>query len=351
MTAEVIDRDLFEYALLKPILQDGGPNSIKIISGYATHAMAARHLIETTSHAKKLDVDLVCGMTGSEGVSRPNHIGFLSLQMHKEFVYDGNFSCSYIRKPLSVHSKVYVWCKNGTPVQAFIGSANYSETGFHSPSRIETLSECDPISALKFFEAIKPKAVACDHVNFNLDLPRRQRSFAPTALTTSGVVEIETDKDSPFYNHEKITLSLLTRDGKTGNGSRLNWGVRPDGTPRTSENSNGVVSRRNPNQAYIGLPSVYQTCGFFPDIGHRFSVLTDDNQIFTCVRAQANGKGIETPQDNSEIGRYFRNRLGLPNGAYIDVADLQHYGRTDVIFYKLNDEEYVMDFSVKASRI
>ena len=345
MTSQVVDRNLFEYALLRPILQDDGPESIKIVSGYATHAMAARHLIETTSHAKKLDVDLICGMTGAEGISKPNHIGFLSLQSHKEFVYDGRFSCSYVKKPLSVHSKVYVWCKDGVPVQAFIGSANYSETGFHSPSRIETLAECDPVSALKFFEAIKLKAVACDRVNFNTDLPSRQRSSAPNGGIPHGVVEIEKDKDSAFYNHEKIRLSLLTRNGSTGNGSRLNWGVRPDGTPRMSENSNGAVSRRNPNQAYIGLPSVFQNSGFFPDIGHRFSVLTDDNQIFTCVRAQANGKGIETPQDNSEIGRYFRNRLGLPSGAYIDVSDLEHYGRTDVTFYKLNDEEYVMDFS------
>ena len=59
----------------------------------------------------------------------------------------------------------------------------------------------------------------------------------------------------------------------------------------------------------------------------------------------ANGKGIETPQDNSEIGRYFRNRLGLANGAYISVSDLKKYGRTDVVFYKLDDENYVMDFS------
>ena len=345
MTPQVVDKDLFEYALLNPILQVGGPDSIKIVSGYATHAMAARHLIETTARAKKLDVDLVCGMTGTEGISRPNHMGFLSLQARKEFVYDGSFSCSYVKKPLSVHSKVYVWCKNGAPVQAFIGSANYSETGFHSPSRIETLAECDPLPAMKFFESIKLKSVACDKVNFSIDLPRRQRSSVPNA-SVPGVVEIEMDKESAFYNHEKIRLSLLTRDGKTGNGSRLNWGVRPDGKPRMSENSNGAVSRRNPDQSYIGLPAVFQKCGFFPEVGHRFSVLTDDNQIFTCVRAQANGKGIETPQDNSEIGRYFRNRLGLQSGAYIDVSDLERYGRTDVTFYKLNDEEYVMDFSV-----
>lgn len=127
-----------------------------------------------------------------------------------------------------------------------------------------------------------------------------------------------------------------------GNGSRLNWGVRPDGKPRESKGA-----KRNPNQGYIGLPSSLQRCGFFPDIAQRFTVMTDDEKIFTCVRAQANGKGIETPQDNSELGRYFRDRLGLPSGAYISVKDMKKYGRFDVTFYKLDDENYVMDFSRK----
>ena len=110
-------------------------------------------------------------------------------------------------------------------------------------------------------------------------------------------------------------------------------------------NGNGTVSKRDPNQSYIGLPASLQRSGFFPDVKHRFTALTDDEKIFTCVRAQANGKGIETPQDNSEIGRYFRQRLGLPSGAYISVSDLKKYGRTEVKFYKLDEENYVMDFS------
>ena len=141
-------------------------------------------------------------------------------------------------------------------------------------------------------------------------------------------------------------IRFLTKNGDVGNGSRLNWGVRPDGKPRESVNANGSKSVRNPNQSYIGLPSVLQRSGFFPDIAHRFTVLTDDEKILTCVRAQANGKGIETPQDNSEIGRYFRNRLGLSSGAYISIKDLKKYGRYDVTFYKLDNENFVMDFHV-----
>lgn len=344
MYGAVVDNDLFEYALMKPLFRSDAPDSIKILSGYATHAMAARHLIEVTARKKSLAVDLVYGMAGADGVSKINHVGFRSLESHSEFAYNGEFACSYVKKPSSVHSKIYIWCKGDVPVQAFIGSANYSESGFNLPSRTETLAECDPISALDVFTKIKSKAIACKKANRDKDFSVKLRSLTPL-VKSSDVVQIETDKASPFYNHEKIVLSLLTSKGDAGNGSRLNWGVRPDGTPRTSTNGNGSVSKRDPNQSYIGLPASLQRSGFFPDVKHRFTVLTDDNQILTCVRAQANGKGIETPQDNSEIGRYFRNRLGLANGAYISVTDLKKYGRTDVVFYKLDDENYVMDFA------
>ena len=57
MFGTVVDNDLFEYALIKPLFRSDAPDTIKIVSGYATHAMAARHLIESTSRKKDLVVD------------------------------------------------------------------------------------------------------------------------------------------------------------------------------------------------------------------------------------------------------------------------------------------------------
>jgi hypothetical protein len=36
------------------------------------------------------------------------------------------------------------------------------------------------------------------------------------------------------------------------------------------------------------------------------------------------------------LREYFRNRLGLANGSFVTRQDLEHYGRTDVIFYKFD---------------
>ena len=77
-----------------------------------------------------------------------------------------------------------------------------------------------------------------------------------------------------------------------------------------------------------------------------FTINTDDNKTLIATRAQQNGKAIHTPHNNSLIGEYFRMRLGLPNGAFVQKEDLIRYGRTDVDFYKIDDETYYMDFSV-----
>ncbi len=65
-----------------------------------------------------------------------------------------------------------------------------------------------------------------------------------------------------------------------------------------------------------------------------------------CTRAQDNGKAIHTPHNNSIIGEYFRKRLGVPLGDPVKMEHLLQYGRTDIDFYKIDDENYYMDFSV-----
>ena len=342
---KVTDFNLFNTALVSPRISAPMPSTLKIVSGYATHAMAVSHYLAMKDLAHRLksslplNIELIYGMAGSDGVSKVNHRGFISLEEHKEFEFDGSFSCAYVKKPKSVHSKVYVWCNGDVPVRAYVGSANYSETAFKIPNRTETLAECDPTSALDFYNSIKPQTIECAKADRDKDFVPPPRTL-PTDKKRGGVISVESDINSPYFGCEKLTLSLLTRNGDLGNGSCLNWGVKSDGNPRTSGSS-----VRDPNQSYIGIPVAVQRSGFFPNIQHRFTIMTDDGKILTCVRAQANGKGIETPQDNAELGRYFRQRLGLASGAYIKVSDMRNYGRFDVVFYKQDEENYVMDFS------
>lgn len=103
---------------------------------------------------------------------------------------------------------------------------------------------------------------------------------------------------------------------------------------------------REPNQAYIPLKTEICNTDFFPPTGQHFTINTDDRKILVCSRAQQNGKAIHTPHNNSQIGEYFRNRLNVTNGELVTMNDLMNYGRTDINFYKVDEENYFMDFSV-----
>ncbi len=334
MLGKVYSKDLFEKVLIQPFLEDDSLNRLCILSGYASAAMAFRHrlsLIEQQS--RPLDTTLIYGMSGVDGVSKPNHKGFISLKHQREFSYPGSFECYYMPKACAIHSKIYIWCRDQQPVYAFVGSANYTENGFATrESRSEVLAPCEATSALALFEKALTRAFSCES-------PQALQKLTPFHITTEtskdveGCVSIETDATSPFVGCQKVTLSLLTNQGTTGEGSNLNWGIRSNGT------------KRDPNQAYIGVRGAVRKSNFFPPNGQPFTVLTDDGEIFTCSRAQAGDKAIHTPHDNAEFGRYFRTRLNLPLGAYINVEDLKRYGRTDVTFYKLDDENYILDFS------
>ena len=74
-------------------------------------------------------------------------------------------------------------------------------------------------------------------------------------------------------------------------------------------------------------------------------MITDDNQAFDMAVQQDNRKAISTA-DNSELGRYFRKRLGLANGELVTKQHLEAYGRTDYTIEKIDEETFMLDFSV-----
>ncbi|OTP86755.1 hypothetical protein B5S42_12510 [Gilliamella apicola] len=130
---------------------------------------------------------------------------------------------------------------------------------------------------------------------------------------------------------DTVILSLLdSNTHETHLSSGLNWGQRKN---------------REPNQAYIPVPAKVVRTGFFPPGGKHFEVLTDDSEYLILRLEQDNDKAITTPENNSILGKYFRNRLGLNTGEFVTREHLEKYGRTDVTFYKTSNGEYLLDFS------
>ena len=317
----MLTSDLANKILIEPIRE--GADRLCIVSGYATHTMASWHIkrIQTLNYMP-IEISLVVGMCRFDGLSIHVHEGFKSL-MDADHQGYSKITCQYVCEGPPVHSKLYVWLKNETPYKAFTGSANYTQPAF-SESRREILTPCDPHAAFDYYNEIEAHSIYCNHS----EVEDYIAIYNKHAVLDAEVSPVEKLRGSGI---QSVTLSLLSRTGETGTRSGLNWGQREG---------------REPNQAYIPLPSSIARSGFFPTNKKHFSVITDDGKHLILRVEQQNDKAITTPLNNSQLGEYFRNRLGLPNGAYVWKADLERYGRTDVTFYKLDDEHFFMDFSV-----
>jgi hypothetical protein len=133
---------------------------------------------------------------------------------------------------------------------------------------------------------------------------------------------------------EFVTLPLTAKikgSIQVPQSSGLNWGQRPG---------------REQNQAYLPVPSYIQKSHFFPEPGILFNIECDDGKIFRCIRAQANGKAIHTPENNSLFGFYFRSRLKILPGYAIKIVHLINYGRSSVDIFKNSNTGYYLDFSI-----
>ena len=307
-----------------------GNNRLCIISGYATSAMAFNHIQKLLERNAQINIEVIVGMSVQDGISLSNHRGFQELMNQ----YNERFYCSYNYNENPIHSKVYVWLNNDNPTLCFVGSANYTQFAFMGRQR-EAMTQSDPNLGLSYYQSKIQNSIYCTHIEANqlvVIYNDQQRTRVRVTLNNNDEQQAEHEGSVNTIGLDHVTVSFLDNNNELPQRSGLNWGQRPE-------------ESREPNQAYIRLPSAVYNSDFFPERRVHFTLLTDDNRVLICSRAQENGKAIHTPHNNSLIGEYFRNRLGLPNGALVRKGDLDRYGRTDLTFYKIDNETYYLDFS------
>ncbi|KAA3650162.1 MAG: NgoFVII family restriction endonuclease [Proteobacteria bacterium] len=324
MSEKLHTNNLFKKILIEPV---SDASELYIVSGYASSAMVFHHATKLKELDLKIKINLLIGMTSEDGLSYTNHKGFQKL-MNDDF--SSFFTCSYLTDCPPVHSKVYTWINGTKPVKAFSGSPNYSQKAFVGNHQREVANECDPSMAYEYYNSLIDESIYCNHLEAE-ELINLYKAQKPDKSKSSLMEETGFSYDSAL-GLEKVTISFINKYGVISKRSALNWGKRKG---------------REPNQGYIPLRSnVYKT-NFFPPRSQHFTVHTDDGKILICSRAQENGKAIHTPHNNSLIGEYFRYRLGVPNGELVTMDHFLKYGRTDLEFYKIDEENYHMDFSVK----
>ncbi|MGB4610614.1 MAG: restriction endonuclease PLD domain-containing protein [Saccharofermentanales bacterium] len=327
----ILTEELTNRVLIQPAIN--GADRLRIIAGYATPQMASWHIQRLNDlHIDPIKVDLIVGMTVDNGIEQMLHDGFIDVtKRYRHIEGYSSFKCQYIYQGLPVNSKLYLWEKSGKLVEVFVGSADYTQYSFNSHRQKECMAKLkDNRGVIQYFNSIEKDSVYCtlSDIEDYIKIYARKKSLT---------LAEEFSKTQDISN--RLTLSLLTSKGdRVGARSGLNWGQREN---------------RERNQAYIPLPRDKAQSGFFPvkKIGDEkaphFTVITDDSKSLVLRVEQDGDKAITTPENNSRLGEYFRNRLSLPNGAPVTKEDLLKYGRTDVEFIKLDDEQYYMDFSVR----
>ena len=313
--------NLYQEILLAPAKK--GADTLYVVSGYASAGMADRHIRKVQELLKSdkppVRVDLIVGMTAKDGIAESTHLGFVSLA---DKTLKGAFTCGYLMEPPPIHAKMYAWFRGDKPVSGYLGSANYTQQGFFSGQR-EAMIAASPAAIRDFHRSVAKESCYCTHQDVQGLVKKDERAaFAGEDVPVA-----------PARAEEKLVVNFLDRSGDLPTRSGLNWGQRPE-------------VGREPNQAYIRLPADVYTGGFFPERGNHFTLHTDDGQVIICARRQDHGKAIHSTENNSIIGEYFRRRLGVDLGKLVTKDDLEKYGRTDVAFYKIDDDNYYMDFSV-----
>lgn len=307
----MITSNLYENVLINPL--NNGGKDLFIVSGYASATFANKHLKES----KSSKINLIIGMPGK----RSDHLGFLRLYNE----YNGRFRGYYLLGNPPVHSKVYGWFSNDKPIMGFSGSANYSQPGFFESSQINQITNVDPLEVKSFYDSLIERCVEIKDFSFdinelNIVIPKQLENCV-------------TPGDIMWESQNRVSISFLDRKGQLPRRSGLNWGQRPD-------------QKREPNQAYLSLKKDSRKEGFLPDRANTFSLITDDNISIDCVVAQDGRKAIQSTKDNSEIGRYIRQRIGVPLGEPVTSDDLIKYGRTDFTIEKINSETFLLDMSL-----
>ena len=329
---------------------------LQIITGFtdceriATHMITLGDGIKEKIYSKDLKVQIIVGMSKSSiSLKKHNNICRLIEQLNSTRNMP-KVECYYISEGKEVHSKMYIWSKdyvnpltNKTedkllPYIAFCGSLNYTMNAFYK--RRESVVLCNPLLANKYFDDLLADSVNC----FDKEALNRLKN---NTVNGNQPIEIDENDESEYDDYDKkqtpidtLQVSLLTADGtKTGHGSGVNWGIRPNRT------------KRDLDQAYIPYNVADRKEGFFPDRLHPddkncpiFRVITKDYGTFHMRMAQANNKGLHSAESNAILGKWLRKRLQIPSGEFITKKMLEDYGKTYVTFRKYSDGTYLLDF-------
>lgn len=306
------------------------PDELIIISGYLGPSPIDR-LIELPFKT------FVLGGMYTKGIDK-----YLLSSLNNSKTKNPNLYLSF--STIEVHSKIYVWKKNGKILTALIGSANFSANGLRTDLR-ETLAVANR-GTYPALDAYLKLVIENSVKQPNIKEKRTEMKCPPT-LEKDKILKIS--YDIPLFKEAKSGVKTVPK------ASGLNWGL-----------SKGHVAL---GDAYIKIPNyiINDKQGlikaFDPTYQNLLSnkkrssdpveLIWDDG---TVMEASLEGKqiginGLDYPKQLASfgskkiLGLYLRKRLGVSIDHEITMDDLKAYGRDYVTLSLIDDGIYHCDFS------
>ena len=301
-------------------------------------------------HTLPLKTTVIYGMYGSEGIQRSLHTALLQENENLDNV-------EILYSTLPVHAKCYIWKYHGEVIHALVGSANFSTNGLTTPFK-EVLAETtadtfDPLD--HYLKMVMGEAIKCEDA-----VVKNNRRKSRESQTNDGLYDPDVCR-MPLYILEQGQEVVPAASG-------INWGM-----------AKLTGSHVNINDAYIriGADLLEHYPLLFPmkqkepssdesvarrDHRHNDSIeiIWDDGTSMTgllegSIPKTENGqrvlypKQISTTPKKAILGQYLRQRMGIPEGRAITLADFQRYGRKTIDVSLQGEGIYYFDFSVNSA--
>lgn len=286
---------------------------------------------------------VIYGMYGCDSISLKLHNTLLDIQNLSKKV-----SIKYCKTP--IHSKCYIWRNSKKIVCSLIGSANFSINGLTTPNR-ESLADVtrdsfDPLN--KYLDSILSNSIDCNsHDIIFKSTPNKEIN----KKSNKNIMDINT------HNSYICSMTLLDpRTNEVQKYSGLNW---QNSKANVSEDDALIPIRTQYIRDYPLIFPPKQTVK--TKFGEGKSQRQNDTVEFiwddgTIMKGLLEGTqtidGIQYPKNlcssvtKNELGKYMKDRLGLPYGSTIQKSDLDNYGRTTIDISLLQEGVYYLDFSV-----
>ncbi|WP_407832413.1 restriction endonuclease PLD domain-containing protein [Vibrio rotiferianus] len=281
------------------------------------------------------------GMYGSDKIDPVLHNTLMEIERNSN-----NIKLRYCNP--GIHTKCYIWKKNGKIVDVLSGSANFSSKGLRTANR-ELLNTVNKES---FLEVSKYETFISNISRSPCDIKIEFRK------KSSNTKNVHKYPDNPS---ETCKISLLEKKtGKPHKASGLNWGHGKGNTQ--IDDAYLQISAENVDSYPLLFP-LKQNKPLADHSGKKqrqndvIEILWDDGTVMEALFEQYRKRGeikypkaISSAPDKSIMGQYLRRRLGISNSEFVTLKHLEEYGRTDIDVSMTSDGVYLMNFSINKQK-